>query len=34
MSENIAIKTCVSKDVGAIKADPGQIEQVIMNLGR
>jgi PAS domain S-box-containing protein len=32
MSENIAIKTFVSKDVGAIKADPGQIEQVIMNL--
>ncbi len=32
MSENIAMKTSVSKDVGAIKADPGQIEQVIMNL--
>jgi CheY-like chemotaxis protein len=32
MSENIAMKTFVSKDVGAIKADPGQIEQVIMNL--
>jgi len=27
--ENIEIKTFVSKDVGAIKADPGQIEQVI-----
>src|SRR6267154_970617 len=32
MSENIAMKTFVSKDVGAVKADPGQIEQVIMNL--
>ncbi len=32
MSENIAMKTFVSKDLGAIKADPGQIEQVIMNL--
>jgi PAS domain S-box-containing protein len=32
MSENIEMKTIVSKDVGAIKADPGQIEQVIMNL--
>jgi PAS domain S-box-containing protein len=32
MSENIAMKTLVSNDVGAIKADPGQIEQVIMNL--
>jgi two-component system cell cycle sensor histidine kinase/response regulator CckA len=32
MGENIEMKTFVSKDVGAIKADPGQIEQVIMNL--
>ena len=32
MSENIEMKTFVSKDVGAIKADPGQIEQVVMNL--
>jgi PAS domain S-box-containing protein len=32
MSENIEMKTLVSKNVGAIKADPGQIEQVIMNL--
>jgi PAS domain S-box-containing protein len=32
MNENIAMKTFVSDDVGAIKADPGQIEQVIMNL--
>ena len=32
MGENIEMKTLASKDVGAIKADPGQIEQVIMNL--
>jgi two-component system cell cycle sensor histidine kinase/response regulator CckA len=32
MGENIEMKTFVSKNVGAIKADPGQIEQVIMNL--
>jgi PAS domain S-box-containing protein len=32
MSENIEMKTLVSKDIGAIKADPGQVEQVIMNL--
>jgi two-component system cell cycle sensor histidine kinase/response regulator CckA len=32
MSENIEMKTFVSKNVGAIKADPSQIEQVIMNL--
>jgi PAS domain S-box-containing protein len=32
MNENIEMKTLVSKNVGAIKADPGQIEQVIMNL--
>jgi len=32
MSENIEMKTLVSKEAGAIKADPGQIEQVIMNL--
>jgi PAS domain S-box-containing protein len=32
MSANIEMKTFVSKDLGAIKADPGQIEQVIMNL--
>ena len=32
MSENIEMRTFVSKDVAAIKADPGQIEQVIMNL--
>jgi PAS domain S-box-containing protein len=32
MSGNIEMKTFVSKDLGSIKADPGQIEQVIMNL--
>jgi PAS domain S-box-containing protein len=32
MGENIEMKTFVSENVGAIKADPGQIEQVIMNL--
>jgi len=32
MNENIDMKTFVSKDIGAIKADPGQVEQVIMNL--
>jgi CheY-like chemotaxis protein len=32
MNENIEMKTFVSKGVGAIKADPGQVEQVIMNL--
>ncbi len=32
MNENIEMKTFVSKDLGSIKADPSQIEQVIMNL--
>jgi PAS domain S-box-containing protein len=32
MGENIEMQTFVSKEVAAIKADPGQIEQVIMNL--
>jgi len=32
MSEDIGMQTLVGKDVGAVKADPGQIEQVIMNL--
>ncbi|OLB37304.1 MAG: hypothetical protein AUH11_09020 [Acidobacteria bacterium 13_2_20CM_57_17] len=32
MSANIEMKTFVSKDVATIKADPGQVEQVIMNL--
>jgi CheY-like chemotaxis protein len=32
MSANIEMKTVAGKDTGSIKADPGQIEQVIMNL--
>src|SRR5229473_1097702 len=32
MNENIEMKTFVSKDLGPIKADPSQVEQVIMNL--
>ena len=32
MSENIAMKTLVGKNIGAVKADPSQIEQVILNL--
>jgi PAS domain S-box-containing protein len=32
MSENIAMQTRVGKDIGAVKADPSQIEQVILNL--
>jgi PAS domain S-box-containing protein len=32
MSEDIEMRTMVGKDVGTVKADPGQIEQVIMNL--
>ncbi len=32
MDEAIEMKTVVGKDLGRIKADPGQIEQVIMNL--
>jgi PAS domain S-box-containing protein len=32
MSANIEMKTIAGKDTGSIKADPGQIEQVIMNL--
>jgi CheY-like chemotaxis protein len=32
MDEDIEMKTAVGKDLGRIKADPGQIEQVIMNL--
>jgi PAS domain S-box-containing protein len=32
MDEDIEMVTLAGKDVGAIKADPGQIEQVIMNL--
>ena len=32
MNEDIEMKTIVAKDLGTIKADPGQVEQVIMNL--
>ncbi len=32
MSEDIEMQTMVGKEVGTVKADPGQIEQVIMNL--
>ncbi len=32
MDEDIEMKTIVGKDLGTIKADPGQVEQVIMNL--
>src|SRR5438093_1688447 len=32
MSENIEMRTSVEKNLGAVKADPGQIEQVILNL--
>jgi len=32
MNENIEMQTFVAKGVSTIKADPGQIEQVIMNL--
>jgi PAS domain S-box-containing protein len=32
MDEGIEMKTIVAKHLGTIKADPGQVEQVIMNL--
>src|SRR5262249_50040221 len=32
MDEDIEMVTMVGRDLGTIKADPGQIEQVIMNL--
>lgn len=32
LAEVIDMKTMVGKDIGAVKADPSQIEQVIMNL--
>jgi two-component system cell cycle sensor histidine kinase/response regulator CckA len=32
MGEHIEMRTMVGEDVGTVKADPGQIEQVIMNL--
>jgi PAS domain S-box-containing protein len=32
INENIEMRTSVEKNLGAVKADPGQIEQVILNL--
>jgi PAS domain S-box-containing protein len=32
IGENINLKTILEADLGSVKADPGQIEQVIMNL--
>jgi len=32
LAETVEMKTIASRDVGAVKADPSQIEQVIMNL--
>ena len=32
LAETVEMKTIAGKDVGAVKADPSQIEQVIMNL--
>jgi PAS domain S-box-containing protein len=32
MGEQIEMRTVVGEDVGTVKADPGQVEQVIMNL--
>lgn len=32
IGEYIDLETCLAPDLGAIKADPGQMEQVIMNL--
>ena len=32
MGADIEMKTLVAEDVGTVKADPGQVEQVIMNL--
>lgn len=32
INENIEMRTSVEKNLGALKADPGQIEQVILNL--
>jgi PAS domain S-box-containing protein len=32
MGEHIEMRTIVGQDVGTVKADPGQIEQVLMNL--
>jgi two-component system, cell cycle sensor histidine kinase and response regulator CckA len=32
ISENVQIETDLARDLGVVRADPGQIEQVIMNL--
>ena len=32
IGENIEIGVCLSDDLGAVEADPGQLEQVIMNI--
>ena len=32
VAENVEMKTRVGKDIGAVKADPSQLEQVILNL--
>jgi len=32
LNENIELITCCASDLGAVRADPGQLEQVIMNL--
>src|SRR6185295_12712402 len=32
IGENIELRTVLDRNIGSVKADPGQIEQVIMNL--
>ena len=32
LSEDIELKTVLAPDLGSVLADPGQIEQVVMNL--
>lgn len=32
IGENIELRTVLDRDLGSVKADPGQIEQVVMNL--
>ncbi|HEX9886025.1 MAG TPA: ATP-binding protein, partial [Longimicrobiales bacterium] len=32
IGENIALETALAQDLGCVRADPGQIEQVLMNL--
>ena len=32
IGENIALKTSLREPLGSVRADPGQIEQVLMNL--